>query len=91
MDMNKFENKVNAKITLTEYHDLRNISEFQNELLIDKMGNEIVNILNKYQIMGSDKIALMKNITLQLISQGVKQYLKDKKEIETKKMQDDLK
>ena len=87
-----YEKEVNTRITLTEYHDLSRISEFMDFDQVSKLGHELTDVLNKYtEITGMDKISIMKNVTLQLIDQGVKNYLDYKKETEIKKMQDDFK
>jgi len=91
-DFEGYEKEVNTRITLTEYHDLSRISEFIDFDSCSKLGHELTDVLNKYtEITGMDKIAIMKNVTLQLIDQGVKNYLDYKKDIETKKMQSEFK
>ena len=91
-DFEGYEKEVNTRITLSEYHDLSHISDFNEEKEVNKLGHEITDLLNKYiDLTGIDKIQLMKNITLQLIDQGVRDYLLYKKDIEIKKMQEDNK
>lgn len=91
-DFKGYEREVNTRITLSEYHDLRNISDFNDFDQVNKLGHEITDLLNSYiDLSGSDKIAIMKNVSLQLIDQGVKGYLEYKKEQAIKKMQDELK
>jgi len=91
-DFEGYEKEVNTRITLTEYHDLSHISDFNEEQEVNKLGHELTDVLNKYQdLTGIDKIQLMKNITLQLIDQGVRDYLLYKKDIEIKKMQEENK
>lgn len=87
-DFKGYEREVNTRITLTEYHDLRNISDFIDFDQSSKLGHEITDLLNSYtELSGGDKIAIMKNVALQLIDQGVKGYLEYKKKEAVKKMQ----
>ena len=86
------EKDIIVKLTLDEYHDLLNLSKFLDPESVEKLGHELTDLLNKYtNMIGIDKIKLVKNISLNLISTGVDNYLKYTKKKELNDFQEEYK
>lgn len=89
------EEEIEEHLTLDEYHDLSNLSDIidkPNIKELEELGTKLADLFNSYPKMkGIDKIILGKNVTLQLINTGVKQFIKFKNNKARKEMEQEFK
>lgn len=89
------EEEVEQDLTLSEYHDINNISWLQDRPNLDELeelGMKLADLFNSYPKMkGIDKILMSKNVTLQLINTGVKQFIRFKNNKARKEMEEEMK
>ena len=86
-----FKDDMITQLTLKNYHDINNITEFSEH---DKVGicyDKIIKMLNSANITQRDVINLLKNLTLNTIGQSNEDYLTYKENINKKQFQRDLK
>lgn len=86
-----FKEKFITHLTLKNYHDLRQISEFSEHEKIADCYDNIVVMLNNANISQRDVINMLKNLTLNTIGQSNEDYLKFQEYLNKRKFQRDLK
>ena len=86
-----FKDDMITQLTLRNYHDIDNITEFGNHDKVGDCYDKIINMLNNANITQRDVINLLKNLTLNTIGQSNEDYLEYRENINKKQFQRDLK